>query len=223
MHRMDVTVCKLILLGNGSVGKTSICQRFKDDGFQKVYRQTVGLDFLEKKLEIRYTFRPPADVPLPPLRGQGPSPGVRGTVVLVSVRVAVARSPCFSHFGPAVAVTAGFPVFRPLVPPVQVRPQLRAASVGHWWPEHQQQAHRRVHLRHAGHLHLLRRHGHVLLPRRVRLVAGGTKTRRGGVVSTQGVVSPRPAPRRSASDATWLLMRLLCRRRLAGVPRGEQD
>lgn len=46
-------VCKLILLGNGSVGKTSICQRFKDDGFQKVYRQTVGLDFLEKRLEIR--------------------------------------------------------------------------------------------------------------------------------------------------------------------------
>ena len=50
---MEVKVCKLILLGNGSVGKTSICQRFKDDGFQKVYRQTVGLDFLEKRLEIR--------------------------------------------------------------------------------------------------------------------------------------------------------------------------
>lgn len=50
---METTVCKLILLGNGSVGKTSICQRFKDDGFERVYRQTVGLDFLEKKLEIR--------------------------------------------------------------------------------------------------------------------------------------------------------------------------
>jgi GTPase SAR1 family protein len=46
-------VCKLILVGNGSVGKTSICQRFKDDGFMKVYRQTIGVDFLEKKLELR--------------------------------------------------------------------------------------------------------------------------------------------------------------------------
>jgi GTPase SAR1 family protein len=51
-HRME-KVCKLILVGNGSVGKTSICQRFKDDGFLKVYRQTIGVDFLEKKLELR--------------------------------------------------------------------------------------------------------------------------------------------------------------------------
>lgn len=47
------TVCKLILLGNGSVGKTSIIQRFKDDGFARVYKQTVGLDFFEKTLAIR--------------------------------------------------------------------------------------------------------------------------------------------------------------------------
>mmetsp|Transcript_21186 Transcript_21186/g.74706 ORF Transcript_21186/g.74706 Transcript_21186/m.74706 type:complete len:244 (-) Transcript_21186:153-884(-) len=46
-------VCKLILLGNGSVGKTSICARFVDDGFQRVYKQTVGLDFFEKTLTIR--------------------------------------------------------------------------------------------------------------------------------------------------------------------------
>jgi GTPase SAR1 family protein len=46
-------VCKLTLIGNGSVGKTSICQRFRDDGFQLVYRQTVGIDFLEKRLEVR--------------------------------------------------------------------------------------------------------------------------------------------------------------------------
>lgn len=30
---------KLILLGNGSVGKTSIINRFIEDGFRKVYKQ----------------------------------------------------------------------------------------------------------------------------------------------------------------------------------------
>ena len=49
----EAAVCKLTLVGNGSVGKTSICQRFRDDGFQRVYRQTIGIDFVEKKLEVR--------------------------------------------------------------------------------------------------------------------------------------------------------------------------
>jgi Ras-related protein Rab-28 len=49
----ELAVCKLILLGNGSVGKTSICNRFKDDGFQRVYRQTIGIDFMEKRLAVR--------------------------------------------------------------------------------------------------------------------------------------------------------------------------
>ena len=44
---------KLILVGNGSAGKTSICTRFREDGFQRVYRQTVGIDFLEKTLRVR--------------------------------------------------------------------------------------------------------------------------------------------------------------------------
>jgi Ras-related protein Rab-28 len=44
---------KLILVGNGSAGKTSICTRFREDGFQRVYRQTVGIDFLEKTLKVR--------------------------------------------------------------------------------------------------------------------------------------------------------------------------
>ena len=45
--------CKLVLLGNGSVGKTSIIARFVSDGFARVYKQTVGLDFFEKRLELR--------------------------------------------------------------------------------------------------------------------------------------------------------------------------
>jgi Ras-related protein Rab-28 len=47
------TVLKLALVGNGSAGKTSICTRFREDGFQRVYRQTVGLDFYEKPLRVR--------------------------------------------------------------------------------------------------------------------------------------------------------------------------
>lgn len=52
MSRADPVV-KLILLGNGSVGKTSIISRFTDDGFAKVYKQTVGLDFFEKLVTLR--------------------------------------------------------------------------------------------------------------------------------------------------------------------------
>ena len=44
---------KLILVGNGSAGKTSICTRFREDGFRRVYKQTIGIDFLEKKLKVR--------------------------------------------------------------------------------------------------------------------------------------------------------------------------
>ena len=45
--------CKLVLVGNGSVGKSSIVARFVDDGFRKVYKQTVGLDFFEKVVRSR--------------------------------------------------------------------------------------------------------------------------------------------------------------------------
>eukprot|EP00611_Tribonema_gayanum_P018017 TRINITY_DN3102_c1_g3_i3.p2 TRINITY_DN3102_c1_g3~~TRINITY_DN3102_c1_g3_i3.p2 ORF type:complete len:207 (-),score=67.15 TRINITY_DN3102_c1_g3_i3:1674-2294(-) len=45
--------CKLVLVGNGSVGKSSIIARFVDDGFHCVYRQTVGVDFFEKQVTVR--------------------------------------------------------------------------------------------------------------------------------------------------------------------------
>ena len=50
MGRNDQNVCKLILLGNGSVGKSSILKRFESDGFSRMYKQTVGLDFCEKRI-----------------------------------------------------------------------------------------------------------------------------------------------------------------------------
>ena len=45
--------CKVLLIGDGSVGKSSIIARFVNDGFQKVYAQTIGVDFFEKKLDLR--------------------------------------------------------------------------------------------------------------------------------------------------------------------------
>ena len=44
---------KLILLGNGATGKSSIIARLVESGFQRTYKQTVGLDFLEKTLPVR--------------------------------------------------------------------------------------------------------------------------------------------------------------------------
>jgi Ras-related protein Rab-28 len=47
------TTLKFLLVGNGSAGKTSLCTRFRVDGFARVYKQTIGVDFYEKSLTIR--------------------------------------------------------------------------------------------------------------------------------------------------------------------------
>ncbi|MFX1398545.1 MAG: GTP-binding protein [Promethearchaeota archaeon] len=41
---------KLILIGPGSVGKTSLLNRFVHDHFSQSYQMTMGVDFLNKKL-----------------------------------------------------------------------------------------------------------------------------------------------------------------------------
>jgi Ras-related protein Rab-28 len=43
---------QVILLGDGTVGKTSICHRFTNDTFQREYKQTIGLDFFLKRFEL---------------------------------------------------------------------------------------------------------------------------------------------------------------------------
>jgi len=43
---------KIILLGDGAVGKTSLAMRFCQDHFAKQYKQTIGLDFFVKRLEL---------------------------------------------------------------------------------------------------------------------------------------------------------------------------
>ena len=43
---------KVILLGDGAVGKTSIAMRFTEDYFARTYKQTIGLDFFIKRLVL---------------------------------------------------------------------------------------------------------------------------------------------------------------------------
>lgn len=43
---------KVILLGDGSVGKTSTATRFTQDHFKRTYKQTIGLDFFIKRLVL---------------------------------------------------------------------------------------------------------------------------------------------------------------------------
>jgi len=43
---------KIILLGDGAVGKTSLATRFCEDHFAKHYKQTIGLDFFVKRVTL---------------------------------------------------------------------------------------------------------------------------------------------------------------------------
>ena len=45
--------CKIVLIGDGSVGKSSLIARFRTEGFAPRYHQTVGVDFFEKRLRLR--------------------------------------------------------------------------------------------------------------------------------------------------------------------------
>lgn len=48
---------KVILLGDGAVGKTSIAMRFAEDQFSQTYKQTVGVDFHIRRLNIPPKFQ----------------------------------------------------------------------------------------------------------------------------------------------------------------------
>lgn len=48
--------CSLAILGDGSVGKSTIINAFRTDGFNKVYKQTIGVDFYERQLQIRKDY-----------------------------------------------------------------------------------------------------------------------------------------------------------------------
>ena len=42
----------LFIIGDGTVGKTSISVRFAEDKFSQTYKQTVGVDFFIKRLSL---------------------------------------------------------------------------------------------------------------------------------------------------------------------------
>ena len=43
---------KVVIVGNSSVGKSSLLRRFADDSFQESYLATIGVDFRFKTLTI---------------------------------------------------------------------------------------------------------------------------------------------------------------------------
>lgn len=49
--------CTLAVIGDGSVGKSTIISAFRTEGFQPVYKQTIGCDFYEKLLVIKNNTR----------------------------------------------------------------------------------------------------------------------------------------------------------------------
>lgn len=48
----DELKVKVILLGNGAVGKTSIANRYTHDKFSSTYKPSLGVDFMVKRVEI---------------------------------------------------------------------------------------------------------------------------------------------------------------------------
>ncbi len=50
---MAESTCSLAIIGDGSVGKSTIIAAFRAEGFHAVYKQTVGCDFYEKLLKLR--------------------------------------------------------------------------------------------------------------------------------------------------------------------------
>ncbi len=53
---MSTDSCSLAIVGDGAVGKSTIINAFRTDGFVPVYKQTIGCDFYERQLQIRSDY-----------------------------------------------------------------------------------------------------------------------------------------------------------------------
>lgn len=49
MYDDDGIALKIVVVGNGGVGKSSMIQRFATGVFTRDYKKTIGVDFLEKE------------------------------------------------------------------------------------------------------------------------------------------------------------------------------
>lgn len=60
---------KVVVLGNGAVGKTSLIRHFCDSGFTKSYKQTIGVDFYSRRVQLPHSH-PPVTLQLWDIGGQ---------------------------------------------------------------------------------------------------------------------------------------------------------
>lgn len=57
MLEEDVEVAvKMVVVGNGAVGKSSMIQRYCKGIFTKDYKKTIGVDFLERQIQYVLGF-----------------------------------------------------------------------------------------------------------------------------------------------------------------------
>ncbi|CAF1196828.1 unnamed protein product [Rotaria sp. Silwood1] len=47
---------KIVILGDGSSGKTSISERFSKDAFNRDYNQTLGIDYYLKRINLTHSY-----------------------------------------------------------------------------------------------------------------------------------------------------------------------
>lgn len=47
---------KVVIVGDGGVGKSSMIQRYCRGTFTRDYKKTIGVDFLERQIESVFTF-----------------------------------------------------------------------------------------------------------------------------------------------------------------------
>ena len=52
---MEVAI-KVVVVGNGAVGKSSMIQRYCKGIFTRDYKKTIGVDFLERQIEYVSSF-----------------------------------------------------------------------------------------------------------------------------------------------------------------------
>lgn len=53
MLEEDIEIAmKILVVGNGAVGKSSMIQRYCKNVFTKEYKKTIGVDFLEKVIRL---------------------------------------------------------------------------------------------------------------------------------------------------------------------------